>query len=47
MEPLHRNVLSEMVGDPETVLVDSTLLSVLHLRQVSQASEFCGAAWVR
>jgi hypothetical protein len=24
MEPLHRNVLSEMVGDPETVLVDST-----------------------
>jgi hypothetical protein len=23
------------------------MLSVLHLRQVSQASEFCGAAWVR
>jgi hypothetical protein len=36
-----------MVGDPETVLVDSTLLSVLHPRQVSQSSEFCGAAWVR
>ncbi len=30
MEPLRRNVLSEMVGDPETLLVDSTLLSVLH-----------------
>jgi hypothetical protein len=30
LEPLRRNVLSEMVGDPETVLVDSTLLSVLH-----------------
>jgi hypothetical protein len=47
LEPLRRNVLSEMVGDPETVLVDSTLLSVLHPRQVSQSSEFCGAAWVR
>jgi hypothetical protein len=30
MEPLRRDVLSEMVGDPETLLVDSTLLSVLH-----------------
>jgi hypothetical protein len=30
MEPLRRGVLSEMVGDPETLLVDSTLLSVLH-----------------
>ncbi|MDP8948017.1 MAG: hypothetical protein M3N09_07970, partial [Actinomycetota bacterium] len=30
LEPLRREVLSEMVGDPETVLVDSTLLSVLH-----------------
>jgi hypothetical protein len=47
MEPRRRNVLSEMVGDPETVLVNSTLLSVLHLSQVSQSSEFCGAAWVR
>jgi hypothetical protein len=30
LEPLRRDVLCEMVGDPETLLVDSTLLSVLH-----------------
>jgi hypothetical protein len=30
MEPLRREVLSEMVGDPETLLVDSTLVSVMH-----------------
>jgi hypothetical protein len=30
LEPLRRELLSEMVGDPETLLVDSTLLSVLH-----------------
>jgi hypothetical protein len=30
MEPLRRSLLSEMVGEPETLLVDSTLLSVLH-----------------
>jgi hypothetical protein len=47
MEPLRREVLFEMVGDPETLLIDSTLLSVLHPRQVSQGSGFCGAAWVR
>jgi hypothetical protein len=47
LEPLRRGVLSEMVGDPETLLVDSTLLSVLHPRQVSQGSGFWGAAWVR
>jgi Transposase DDE domain len=47
LEPLRRNVLSEMVGDPETLLVDSTLLSVLHPRQISQSSGFSGAAWVR
>src|SRR5829696_661477 len=47
LEPLRRNVLSEMVGDPETLLVDSTLLSVLHPRQVSQGSGFPGGAWVR
>ena len=47
-EPLRRDVLCEMVGDPETLLVDSTLLSVLHPRQVSQGSSgFPGAAWVR
>jgi hypothetical protein len=47
LEPLRRGVLSEMVGDPETLLVDSTLLSVLHPRQVSQGSGFPGGAWVR
>jgi hypothetical protein len=48
LEPLRREILSEMVGEPETLLVDSTLLSVLHPRQVSQSSPgFCGAAWVR
>ncbi len=47
LEPLRREVLSEMVGDPETLLVDSTLLSVLHPRQVSQGSGFPGGAWVR
>ena len=47
LEPLRREVLSEMVGDPETLLVDSTLLSVLHPRQVSQGAGFSGAAWVR
>jgi hypothetical protein len=47
LEPLRREILSEMVGDPETLLVDSTLLSVLHPRQVSQGSGFSGAAWVR
>src|SRR3954471_16069943 len=36
-----------MVGNPETLLVDSTLLSVLHPRQISQGSGFSGAAWVR
>src|SRR5918995_1182974 len=47
LEPLRREILSEMVGDPETLLVDSTLLSVLHPRQVPQGSGFPGAAWVR
>jgi hypothetical protein len=47
LEPLRRDVLSEMVGDPETLLVDSTLLSVLHPRQVSQGSGFPAGAWVR
>jgi hypothetical protein len=47
LEPLRREVLSEMVVNPETLLVDSTLLSVLHPRQVSQSSGFSGASWVR
>jgi hypothetical protein len=47
LEPLRKEVLYEMVGAPETLLVDSTLLSVLHPRQVSQSSGFSGATWVR
>jgi hypothetical protein len=52
LEPLRRAVLPELVGDPETMIVDSTLLSVLHPRQVKQSSEGwgrldSGAAWAR
>jgi hypothetical protein len=47
LEPLRRKILPELVGNPETLLVDSTLLSVLHPRQVSQSAGFGGAAWVR
>jgi Transposase DDE domain len=47
LEPLRRAVLPELVGDPETLIVDSTLLSVLHPRQVPQSAGFEGAAWVR
>jgi hypothetical protein len=46
-EPLRRATLDELVGDPETLIVDSTLLEVLHLRQVPQSAGFEGAAWVR
>ncbi len=47
LEPLRQDVASELVGDPETLIVDSTLLSVLHPRQVEQSGGFEGAAWVR
>lgn len=47
LEPLRQDVVSELVGDPETLIVDSTLLSVLHPRQVEQSGGFEGAAWVR
>jgi Transposase DDE domain len=47
LEPLRREILSEMIGDPETLLVDSTLLPVLHPRQVPQSSGFPAGAWVR
>ncbi len=46
-EPLRRAILDELVGDPETLIVDSTLLEVLHPRQVPQSAGFVGAAWVR
>jgi hypothetical protein len=47
MEPLRRAILAELVGEPETLIVDSTLLEVLHPRQLSQSTGFEGAAWVR
>jgi Transposase DDE domain len=48
LEPLRRTILGELVGDPETLIVDSTLLEVLHPRQVGQsATGFEGAAWTR
>jgi hypothetical protein len=51
LEPLRRSVLPELVGEPETLLVDSTLLAVLHPRQVSQSAGWgnpsAGASWVR
>jgi hypothetical protein len=50
-EPLRRAILGELVGDPETLIVDSTLLAVLHPREVSQSggwgSSSAGATWVR
>ncbi len=48
---MRREILPELVGEPETLIVDSTLLSVLHPRQVPQSagwgSPSAGAAWVR
>src|SRR5215217_4633658 len=50
-EPLRKEILPELVGEPETLIVDSTLLSVLHPREVPQSggwgSSSAGAAWVR
>jgi hypothetical protein len=51
LEPLRRAVACELVGDPETLVVDSTLLEVLRPRQVGQSvgwgGSSSGAAWVR
>lgn len=51
LEPLRRAVLPELVGEPETLIVDSTLLSVLHPRQTKQSASWgsssSGAAWAR
>jgi hypothetical protein len=51
LEALRREILPDLVGDPETLLIDSTLLEVLHPRQVSQSAGWgnpsAGAAWVR
>jgi hypothetical protein len=45
LEPLRRAVLADLVGEPETLIVDSTLLEVLHPRQVEHSAGFHGAAW--
>ncbi|MBA3425874.1 MAG: transposase [Rubrobacter sp.] len=47
LEPLRRGIVPELVGEPETLLIDSTLLEVLHPRQVKQSAGFEGAGWVR
>ena len=47
LEPLRRTIVPELVGDPETTVVDSTLLEILHPRQVPQSAGFDGASWVR
>ena len=48
LEPLRRAVLEELVGDPVTLIADSTLLCVLHPRQVGQSAVgFEGAYWAR
>jgi len=51
LEALRREILPELVGEPETLIVDSTLLEVLHPRQVSRSAGWgepsAGAAWVR
>lgn len=47
LEPLRREIVADLVGDPETLLVDSTLLAALHPRQVAQSAGLEGAAWVR
>ena len=52
LELLRRAVLEELAGEPETLVVDSTLLPVVHPRQVKQSLEgwgrpSSGAAWAR
>ena len=47
LEPLRRAVLGELAGDPETLVVDSTLLPMLHPRQVAQSAGFEGAGWAK
>jgi hypothetical protein len=50
-EPLRKEILPELVGEPETLIVDSPLLSVLHPCEVAQSggwgSSSAGAGWVR
>lgn len=44
LEPLRRAVLGDLAGDPETMVVDSTQLPVLHPGQVKQSAGFDGAS---
>lgn len=44
LEPLRRAVLGDLAGDPETMVVNSTQLPVLHPRQVKQSAGFDGAS---
>src|SRR5918998_3007649 len=43
LEPLRREIVPELVGEAETLVVDSTLLEVLHPRQASPSAGFGGA----
>ena len=45
LEPLRRAIVAELVDDPATLLIDTTLLSVMHLKQVGQSAGFYGTAW--
>ncbi len=48
LEPLRRDVVAELVGDPETLVVDSTLLSAASLApQAGEAVRGLGGALVR
>jgi IS5 family transposase len=47
LEPLRQALVPDLVGEPETLIADSTLLAVLHPRQVAQSAGFEGAAWVK
>lgn len=51
LESLRREILPELAGEPETLIMDSTLLEVLHPRQVSQSagwgSPSSGGAWAK
>ncbi len=47
LEPLRRTLLPELVGDPESLIIDSTLLAALHPRQVAQSAGFEGATRAR
>lgn len=51
LESVRRQVLPELVGDPETLIVDSTLLEVVHPRQVNQSAGWgeasSGARWAK